>query len=191
MLKVGYGPMSPGLVETNWLIAVGISVDAAALTVCDFQVNTRLRRAFAWVLAVTFTHSVLPVAGLAGVWLAAERMPAARTALYAASAVVAALLFWRVIADARTAAAHADLRGGESTAAFLVKVALVSADAVLIGPGAAAATRGWTGADLTASLALSALFVAAILTTAAAVAWWIGRYATSRAAELAGLARLG
>ena len=39
--------MSPGLVETTGLIAIGISVDAATLTVCDFQANARLRRAFA------------------------------------------------------------------------------------------------------------------------------------------------
>ena len=187
--------MGPGFVETNLLIALGVSADAVALTLCDFHANARWRRALAWVAAVTLTHALLPLVGLTGVWLAADRFPATRAPLLALGALILAAL----IAQALREAWHSFSAAGapaprESAATFLAKVAVVSVDAALVGPGNGAVAMSWSETDLATSCLLLLIFVGAVLSLSVGLASFIARWANTdplRAKRLCAAARVG
>src|SRR4051794_5113993 len=118
-------------------IGAGIAADAMLATITRARVLSGAKAAIKWAGAIGLTHWLFPMVGFLGGWYLATH-GVARALVYGIGGGVLLFYVFRVLRD-RTNLAVGDAAASE-TLSFWLAVWGVSIDALVTGPGKAAAT---------------------------------------------------
>jgi len=152
----------------NGAIGVGIAADAVIATIGRFRRFERPQDALTWAAAVGFTHTVFPMIGLIGLWYAASSFPFLKAGIYGAGFLIMVWFITEVVYEvAGLGEAEAEVEEEKDFlyqflskhSKFWAAVWAVSIDALVTGPGKAAATAHWTQMQVLGSFPLVGLVV--------------------------------
>jgi hypothetical protein len=165
-------PIDLELFRTSAVFAGAIACDAIVFTVCDFEANSRARRALRWALWVTVAHWGLAAVGLSGLWTLRAALPALAPYLQVATVLLLCALIAQLFWQSRNAA-----RAGrpEGQLDFAAKVWIVSVDALFVGAGESAAAGSWSREQVLGVLALLGPMIFACLVGSVVLARFVSR----------------
>jgi hypothetical protein len=165
-------------VAVNVGIGIGIAADAILATVARARTFASLGDALRWSGAIGLTHWLFPMIGFIGGWYAATHWIAA-AAVYAAGGGLLLAYVLRVLFERSRHEIGQDARS-DSRLSFWLAVWSVSIDALVTGPGKAAATAHWTTKQVIASFPFVGLVVFGLVLLATVPAMAVHRAIVNR-----------
>lgn len=158
---------APHYIAVNLAMGAGIAADAMLATIARARTLSNGRDALRWAGAIGLTHWLFPMVGFLGGWYLAEHGVAAAVVYGAGGALLFAYVLRVLYERSRHEIGEA---GGGTRVSFWLAVWSVSIDALLTGPGKAAATAHWTTAQVMLSFPFVGTVVFALVLTATAPA---------------------
>jgi putative Mn2+ efflux pump MntP len=143
-------------VAINVGIGTGIAADAMLATITRARTLRNFKEAIKWATAIGLTHWLFPMVGLLGGWYLA-RHGVARALVYGLGGAVLIIYILQVLRE-RSSVAPEDANV-MSSLSFWLAVWGVSIDALVTGPGKAAATAHWTNRQVALSFPLVGMVV--------------------------------
>lgn len=150
-------------------IGTGIAADAMLATIARARSFHSSKEAFRWAGAIGLTHWLFPMVGFLGGWFLANH-GVARVLVYGGGGII--LLFYVIQVLRERSRVRGDDGEEVERSSFWLAVWGVSVDALVTGPGKAAATADWTSTQVAISFPLVGVvvFVLVLLSTMPAMA---------------------
>ncbi len=139
-------------------IGSGIAADAMLATLARARALKNFADALRWSTAIGLTHWLFPMVGFLGGWYLATNA-AAKAVVYGSGGALLVCYVFHVLRDRSKAASDHETEHVSVSMSFWLAVWGVSIDALITGPGKAAATAHWT----TTQVLLSFPFVGAVV----------------------------
>lgn len=166
-------------------IGVGIAADAVLATIARARSLSTPRQALQWAGAIGLTHWLFPMIGFLGGWYLASH-GVARALVYGAGGAVLFVYVFHVLRERSVVESHDE----EPRVSFWLAVWGVSVDALITGPGKAAATAHWSTTEVFLSFPFVGVVVFVIVLASTAPAMMLHRRIVSdRVPSWQGLAR--
>jgi hypothetical protein len=176
------------LFRASAVLASAVTIDAMVLTVCDFEVNSRVRRALQWASCVTLAHWGLAALGLSGLWTVRAGVPAIAPFLQIVTVLLLCALTGQIVLQPRGAGIPTLL---DERLGFAAKVWIVSVDAFFVGAGQSAAAGSWARGELLGMLWMLGPMILACVASSVVAAQWVSRLVKCQVVEPRRVAEAG
>ena len=163
-------------IAINVGIGTGIAADAMLATITRARTLRNFKEAIRWATAIGFTHWLFPMVGLLGGWYLASH-GVARALVYGFGGVVLAIYVLQVVRE--RSSIRLEDADGMSSLSFWLAVWGVSIDALVTGPGKAAATAHWTNTQVAWSFPFVGVVVFVLVLISTVPAMMLHRRITS------------